>query len=93
MNDPAILFCAPNSIGDHDKATLEKAGVLVIATNDLASLWFTRAVPELSGGALLEAAAHSVLKSELSIKAFGIAVAERIVAEQARARAIAMEAS
>lgn len=83
MSDPAILFVRPGAIKPRDRKALQAAGVVVIEVDDPLNMKFVRASTELSGGALLVAAAKAISESGYNTSAkelFGKALVEAIKA-------------
>lgn len=83
MTDPSILFIKPGAILAEDKAALKEAGVIVVETDDPASIKLIRAGMELSHSDLLGCAGTALLRSQDAMTAFGKAVATAIGARHA----------
>jgi hypothetical protein len=84
MSDPAVLFVRPKSISKADRAALRKAGVVVVEVDNPSEVRFLRPSQEISGGALLVAAAKAIRTtgSMHSVReVFGRVVCEAIEAE------------
>jgi len=84
MAEPSILFVKPKAISFKDKRTLSQAGVIVIEIENPADAKFVRAGTELSGGALLQAAAEAIASTtgyNSPREAFGKAVCAAIERE------------
>jgi hypothetical protein len=76
--DPAILFVKPKAISQRDKKLLRDAGVIVVEIDNPSDVKFTRAGTEISGSAMLLAAAKAIPQSDFCKKAFAEAMCEAI---------------
>ncbi len=82
MSAPPILFVKPMAISNSDKKQLRAVGVTVVEINNLDDAKFVYAGHEIEATQMLRCAAKAIRSSEVSIKAFGAAVALVLSADE-----------
>jgi hypothetical protein len=90
MTEPVLLPVKPGTLNAKDKATLRKAGVIVIEHDNPSELRLLRPSSELDGGDLLRAALTALMKRTGTCgndqrEAFAVAVHAAVMAKASEA--------